>query len=198
MPEESTNPNQNPPAAEGAETKAEAAPPAGEAPVTETPATEAPAAETPKVVEESETKPEPTPVTETAATPEIPSIETTAEPEVEPESAAPSAQSAPRAESAPAPGVPAPVASTSAQTPAANLQSLLAKAKAKIAERRQKSLDKILAALAAQSKLSNQQLRKITKKSNATVFRYMNILEKQGQVRQVGKTGKYTYYELVK
>ena len=198
MPEESTNPNQNPPAAEGAETKAEAAPPAGEAPVTETPATEAPAAETPKVVEESETKPEPTPVTETAATPEIPSIETTAEPEVGPESVTPPAQSAPAAEPTPAQNTPAPASPSPSPSQPANLQNLLAKAKAKIAERRQKSLDKILAALAAQSKLSNQQLRKITKKSNATVFRYMNILEKQGQVRQVGKTGKYTYYELVK
>lgn len=78
------------------------------------------------------------------------------------------------------------------------IKKLLQKAQAKIQTRRQKRLDKILVALQEKSRLSNKDIRKIIRKSRYTIVRYLDILEKQGKVRQVGKIGKHTYYELIR
>jgi hypothetical protein len=76
------------------------------------------------------------------------------------------------------------------------IAQLLEKAKQKIAMRKEKQLEKIVAALAEKRRLTNQEIRKIVRKSDATVVRYLNILEKQGRIRQIGKTGHAVYYEL--
>ena len=88
------------------------------------------------------------------------------------------------------------------QTPVSNQQNkniiktLLKKAREHIQKRRQKRLNKILIALKEKNKLSNREIKKIVRVSEATITRYMDILEKQGKVNQVGKEGRSVYYEL--
>ncbi|MEA2089091.1 MAG: winged helix-turn-helix transcriptional regulator [Patescibacteria group bacterium] len=88
------------------------------------------------------------------------------------------------------------------QTPVLNQQnsniikSLLKKAREHIQKRRQKRLDKILIALKEKNKLSNREIKKIVRISEATITRYMDILEKQNKVKQIGKEGRSVYYEL--
>lgn len=45
------------------------------------------------------------------------------------------------------------------------------------------------------ARITNDQVEKMLNISNATAERYLNELEKEGLLKQVGKTGKYTYYE---
>jgi len=51
---------------------------------------------------------------------------------------------------------------------------------------------------AAQNKrVANNDIEKLLGVSDATATRYLDELEREGRVRQVGKTGKYVYYERV-
>jgi len=105
------------------------------------------------------------------------------------------------------PGAPQPV-SMQAPSPAATGQSsggpsllqrsreLLAQANAMIQRRRQKKLDKILAEMATNGKITNDEVEKLLHVSDATATRYLSLLEKQGKIRQVGKTGKGVVYTL--
>ena len=43
----------------------------------------------------------------------------------------------------------------------------------------------------------NNDVEKILGVSDATATRYLDELEKEGKIRQVGKTGKHVYYEKV-
>jgi len=54
---------------------------------------------------------------------------------------------------------------------------------------------KILELLASRQKVSNNDVQKELGVSDATVTRYMEELEKEGKVRQVGKTGQSVFYE---
>lgn len=76
------------------------------------------------------------------------------------------------------------------------IKILLQKAREHIQKRRQKRLNKILIALKEKNKLSNKEIRKIVRVSEATITRYMDILEKQNKIKQVGKEGRGVYYEL--
>jgi predicted HTH transcriptional regulator len=55
----------------------------------------------------------------------------------------------------------------------------------------------ILVAFANKQTLTNDELQALLGVSSATVVRYMDELEKEGKVRQVGPTGQNVYYERV-
>jgi ribosomal protein S25 len=73
-------------------------------------------------------------------------------------------------------------------------RNLLTKARAAIQSRKQKKLAKILELLDAKRKITNDEVEKLLHVSDATATRYLSELEKQGKIKQVGKTGKAVEY----
>jgi predicted HTH transcriptional regulator len=65
-------------------------------------------------------------------------------------------------------------------------------------ERKEENLKKILGLFEENKKVTNNEVEKMLGVSNATAERYLDELESQGKIRQVGKTGHYTYYEKIK
>jgi predicted HTH transcriptional regulator len=55
----------------------------------------------------------------------------------------------------------------------------------------------IISAFAEKGRLTNDELQSLLGVSSSTVVRYMDELEKEGKVRQVGPTGQNVYYERV-
>lgn len=47
------------------------------------------------------------------------------------------------------------------------------------------------------TKLTNADVENLLKVSDATATRYLDELEKEEKIRQVGKTGKHVYYEKI-
>lgn len=74
----------------------------------------------------------------------------------------------------------------------------------KLSDRKRKKLDKILQVLDGNgpaslglrgvNKITNDQVEKLLHVSDSTATRYLDQLEKEGKIRQVGKTGKYIHY----
>lgn len=62
-------------------------------------------------------------------------------------------------------------------------------------ERKEENKQEILTLLETQHPLTNNQVEQKLGISDATVTRYFEELEKEGKVRQVGKTGRSVYYE---
>ncbi|MBU1179691.1 winged helix-turn-helix transcriptional regulator, partial [Patescibacteria group bacterium] len=54
---------------------------------------------------------------------------------------------------------------------------------------------KILELLADKKKIANNDVEKLLGVSDATTERYLDELEKEGKIKQVGKTGKHVYYQ---
>ena len=110
----------------------------------------------------------------------------------EPEPIAPTpAPEPPQAASAPVAAAPASTSSPQATYPA---RDLLVKARATIQDRKHKKLEKILEALTAKGKITNDEVEKLLHVSDATATRYLSALEKEGKIQQVGKTGKAVEY----
>ena len=65
-------------------------------------------------------------------------------------------------------------------------------------KRKSENKEKILGALrqAQDKKIVNNDIEKLLGVSDATATRYLDELEKEGKVRQVGKTGNAVYYTL--
>lgn len=163
----------------------------------------------------SEPVPAPEPAT-TATSPE------TAQPEIAPTPEAPQTESAPEA---PSGAVEAPrgsenleavidttpqntsVANPEPQTaqtvPAQSATAVirphgdLALANAKIQEAKRKKLDKIMAKLSEKGRITNDEVEKLLRVSDATATRYLQALEKEGKVKQTGKTGMAVFYEKI-
>ncbi|HEC33044.1 MAG TPA: hypothetical protein ENI63_02165 [Candidatus Kaiserbacteria bacterium] len=74
------------------------------------------------------------------------------------------------------------------------VQKLLIKARAKIQERKQKKLDKIMILFETKSQVTNRDVRKLLRTSRVSAFRYFDILESQNRIKQVGNTGKSVFY----
>lgn len=74
------------------------------------------------------------------------------------------------------------------------VHDLLAKAHATIQTRKQKRLAKILATLERKSSITNDEVEKLLRVSDATATRYLSALEKEGKIRRVGKTGNGVVY----
>lgn len=66
----------------------------------------------------------------------------------------------------------------------------------KLKSEKEKRKKEILEILKEKKKVSNKELRKKLGVSKRSVVRYMDELEKQGKVAQVGKTGRNAYYSL--
>ena len=60
-------------------------------------------------------------------------------------------------------------------------------------ENKENNKKKILGSL--NSKFTNADVENLLKVSDATATRYLDELEKEGKVVQVGRTGKHVYYE---
>ena len=58
-----------------------------------------------------------------------------------------------------------------------------------------KKLHQILGMIAVSEKITNNDVEKLLGVSDATATRYLDELEKQGLIKQMGKTGKDVYYE---
>lgn len=67
----------------------------------------------------------------------------------------------------------------------------------KVSFNKKKKLEKIMKGIETAGKITNDDVEKNLRVSHATATRYLDILEKEGKIRQVGKTGKYTYYEKI-
>jgi hypothetical protein len=77
-------------------------------------------------------------------------------------------------------------------------RELLVKARNMIQFRKRKKLDKIMTLFAKQTKITNDEVEKFLHFSDATATRYLSQLEKEGKIKQNGKTGKSVFYTLVK
>jgi predicted HTH transcriptional regulator len=62
--------------------------------------------------------------------------------------------------------------------------------------KKQSNLDKVLELLRERGELTNAQLREVLGVSSRTAVRYMDTLEEQGMVEQVGLVGHATTYRL--
>ena len=62
-------------------------------------------------------------------------------------------------------------------------------------EKKRENLEKIREFFAGQGRAANDDVEKLLGVSDATATRYLDELEKEGLIRQVGRTGKHVYYE---
>ena len=152
----------------------------------ETPQTE-PTAQTEEIQPAPETKQEQIPTRETST---IPPETTTAQTVVnEPlgESPEPNVP-----ESTPTPTPAEPV------SPKPNLaRQLIAKAREAIQNRKRKKIDHVMDLFAKRTDITNNQVADFLHVSDATATRYLQILENENKIKQVGKTGKGVKYEKI-
>lgn len=59
---------------------------------------------------------------------------------------------------------------------------------------KKENLNKVLELFNRENKLTNNDIETRLKVSDATAERYLDELEKQGHIKQIGKTGKSVYY----
>ena len=71
---------------------------------------------------------------------------------------------------------------------------LLNKAKLAIQSRKRKKLEKIMTLFLKSSKITNDEVEKFLHVSDATAERYLNILEKENKIKQIGKSGHAVSY----
>ena len=74
------------------------------------------------------------------------------------------------------------------------IQKLLNKARAKIQERKSKKLDKIMTLFNTNPQITNKDIQKLLRTSRVSAFRYLNTLEQENRIKQVGNTGKSVFY----
>jgi Fic family protein len=66
------------------------------------------------------------------------------------------------------------------------------------AEQKSKNMEKVRALARERGKIANDDVEKLLGVSNATAERYLNELEKNGELKQVGTTGRNVYYEIIR
>lgn len=76
-------------------------------------------------------------------------------------------------------------------------RELLTKARNAIQFRKRKKLDKIMSLFLQQSKITNDEVEKFLHVSDATATRYLSTLEREGKIKQSGKTGKGVSYSRI-
>ena len=74
------------------------------------------------------------------------------------------------------------------------IQKLLTKARAKIQERKRKKLDKIMTLFEMKSQIISADVQKLLRTPKRTTTRYLDHLENEGKIIQVGKKGKGVLY----
>ena len=75
-----------------------------------------------------------------------------------------------------------------------SVREVLAKAQLAIQNKKRKKLDSILTLFAKRTNITNDEVEKFLHVSDATATRYLSILEKEGKIKQSGKTGKGVSY----
>ena len=83
------------------------------------------------------------------------------------------------------------------QSKASLARELLITARNAIQFRKQKKLDKVMSLFLKQSKITNDEVEKFLHVSDATATRYLSQLEKEGKIKQNGKTGKGVSYSRI-
>ncbi len=73
-------------------------------------------------------------------------------------------------------------------------RELLVKARNMIQFRKRKKLDRVMTLFLKKSKITNDEVREFLHVSDATAERYLNALEKENRIKQVGKTGHAVSY----
>ena len=128
------------------------------------------------------------------------------EPKVESEPLPKNDQNEPKTESSPEPEIKPKNASETrtAQTPvneplakSSLARELLIKARNAIQFRKRKKLDRIMSLFLKQSKITNDEVEKLLHVSDATATRYLSQLEKEGKIKQAGKTGQGVSYSRI-
>ena len=76
-------------------------------------------------------------------------------------------------------------------------REILVKARVAIQDRKRKKRDKIMQALTTKNKITNDEVEKLLHVSDATATRYLSALEKEGRIKQVGKTGHGVVYSKI-
>ncbi len=76
-------------------------------------------------------------------------------------------------------------------------RQLLITARNAIQFRKRKKLDKIMSLFLQHSKITNDEVEKFLHVSDATATRYLSILEKEGKIKQNGKTGHMVSYSRI-
>ncbi len=76
-------------------------------------------------------------------------------------------------------------------------REFLGKARIAIQDRKRKKRDKIMLALTTKNKITNDEVEKLLHVSDATATRYLSALEKEGKIKQVGKTGTGVVYSKI-
>lgn len=62
--------------------------------------------------------------------------------------------------------------------------------------KKEENKDKILTVLQRKNKITNDEVQSLLGVSDATATRYLGELEKNGKIKQIGGSEKYTYYRL--
>ena len=76
-------------------------------------------------------------------------------------------------------------------------RELLVKARNMIQLRKRKKLDKVMTLFLKKQKITNDEVEKFMHISDATATRYLSELEKEGKIKQTGKTGKSVFYSKI-
>jgi|TARA_B100001964_G_C13996619_1_gene493051 Fic family protein len=64
-------------------------------------------------------------------------------------------------------------------------------------KKKKENLKKIENYIAKHHKIANDDVERVLGVGNTSAWRYLNELEEKGKIKQVGKTGKHTYYEKI-
>ena len=76
-------------------------------------------------------------------------------------------------------------------------RQLIAKAREAIQNRKRKKIDHVMNLFAKRTNITNNQVADFLYVSDATATRYLQILENENKIKQVGKTGKGVRYEKI-
>jgi predicted HTH transcriptional regulator len=76
-------------------------------------------------------------------------------------------------------------------------RQLLITARNAIQFRKRKKLDRVMSLFLKQSKITNDEVEKFLHVSDATTTRYLSQLEKEGKIKQTGKTGHSVFYSKI-
>lgn len=76
-------------------------------------------------------------------------------------------------------------------------RDLLSKARDTIQFRKHAKLNKILSALEKKNHITNDEVEKLLRVSDATATRYLSTLEKENKIKQTGKTGAGVVYSKI-
>lgn len=64
----------------------------------------------------------------------------------------------------------------------------------KLIAKKRENLNKIMALFGKDKEITNSDVRNLLGVSEATATRYLDDLQEEGLIKQIGKTGKYTHY----